>query len=119
MYDSTYRATYVGETQMVLLEDVIMEGEYKSMEFVLFRRMTEMVFGDAKAKKIITALCSYTKLVINWSKARVAVTAPVADLSEAFFKDAFSVEAIEAVYHGSQTLDFDRNEFDRNLMGIA
>jgi hypothetical protein len=119
VYKSTYTATYDVDTQTVYLQDAVSEVDGAAITFTLFRRLTEMTFGPEKTKKVITALCAFTPVVINWDKARVAVKRSTVDPADEFFRRAMSADTIDDVYMGSQDLGFDRAEYDRNLLGYA
>ena len=120
MYNSTYVAEYVSDTQCVLLTDVVSQVDVLAMEFKAFRRMNRMIFGDAVSQKVETAVCGYERVVINWDKKRVAVQKPKVDLVNDFMQRALHPDTIEErTLIANDVLEGDLREYDRALLGMS
>jgi hypothetical protein len=120
VYNSTYSAEYVSDTQSMLLTDTVSGVDVVGMEFLAFRRMNRMIFGESVALKIETAVCGYESVIINWKQKRVAVKKHNVDLAEEFMKRALNPETIEDRLHiAAGDMNDELKEFDRALMGIS
>lgn len=121
MYNSTYVAEYVSDTQSVLLRDAVSQVDAHVMEFIAFRRLNRATFGPEVAQKIETALCGYEPVVINWARTRVAIRKPRPDLVGSYLRHALHPETMEDRLFLSQSPNAgdDLREYDRALLGLA
>ena len=120
MFNSTYIAEYVADTQTVLLTDAVSNIDVLGMEFIAFRRMNRLVFGEVVAHRIEMAVCGYDKVVINWDKKKVAVKKPKTDLVNDFLQralDPYTIQERQDV--ANDHLGGDLREYDRALLGLA